>query len=161
MPGRIDPGFGRYRSVAAYLLALSSFRKPLPPLASLNSKWFRADLTFRDPCAKYFARWRIPSLGIPRGDSTSPLPYGSLYGSAVETKPVRAAYIPRWNQFANFGTIRVSQDKTLPVKVTFQAKESRSWATRCLLLLVQSFLASCRMAQFYNFLVSFLVSEWF
>lgn len=51
--------------------ALSSFREPLPTLASLNRKWFRADLTFRDPCAKYFLRWCIPSLGIPRISSRS------------------------------------------------------------------------------------------
>ena len=32
--------------------------------------------------------------------------------------------IPLLNQFANFETIRVSQDKTLPVKVIFPAKQS-------------------------------------
>lgn len=65
--------------VLRHLFVLSSFRKsPLVPLASLNCKWFRADLTFRDPCAKYFVRWYIPSLGIPYCSSLWE-GYSSLY----------------------------------------------------------------------------------
>lgn len=52
---KLNLAFGRCRNAAA-LFALSSFQNPLPPLASLNSKWFTADLTFRDPCAKHFVR---------------------------------------------------------------------------------------------------------
>lgn len=75
-----------------HLFALSSFREPLATLASLNRKWFRADLTFRDPCAKYFLRSDVFLLLAFRAFPPAPLLYGSLHGSTAGTKPVCNVY---------------------------------------------------------------------
>lgn len=134
---KLNFGFGNHHNAVALIRFIFFLRKPLPALASLKRLWFRADLTFRDPCAKYFLHliysfsWHIPHIF-----SRSFTLWFSPWIHGENETDVRR-YIPRCNQFANFERIRVSQDKTLLVKLVFPAKQSRSW-----LLYVYCFLDS-------------------